>query len=167
MSRTIFLSLPIMFLLAILQSAVLPLFPILDFPIQIVLLTVIVLGLLRGPAEGVIWAFIGGLCLDLFSVGPLGASAVALIIAVVATSFIQSAFPTSRLIIPVLAGGLGTIVYFGVYSILVGLVGFTVGSGAVQQLTQLAILNSLLIVPVYWFIYVLYRRLVPRPLIDQ
>lgn len=35
----------------------------------------------RGADEGVLWAFLGGLMVDLFSGGPLGATALALVVA--------------------------------------------------------------------------------------
>lgn len=47
---------------------------------NLVLLAVVAWGLLRGPAEGMIWAFIGGMVLDLFSGGPMGGITLALLI---------------------------------------------------------------------------------------
>jgi len=39
---------------------------------DLVFLVVVLWALLRGSAEGMVWAFIGGLVLDLFSGGPMG-----------------------------------------------------------------------------------------------
>jgi rod shape-determining protein MreD len=47
---------------------------------DIVLLAIVAWGLLRGPAEGMIWAFMGGLLLDLFSGGPMGGITLALLL---------------------------------------------------------------------------------------
>jgi len=48
---------------------------------DLVLLAIVAWGLLRGSAEAMVWAFFGGLLLDLFSGGPLGAMTLALLVA--------------------------------------------------------------------------------------
>jgi len=47
---------------------------------DLVLLAVVGWAFLRGPTEGVIWAFIGGLLLDLFSGGPFGCFTLSLLL---------------------------------------------------------------------------------------
>jgi rod shape-determining protein MreD len=47
---------------------------------NLILLSVIAWGVLRGSTEGAVWAFIGGLVLDLLSGGPMGAMTLALLI---------------------------------------------------------------------------------------
>jgi rod shape-determining protein MreD len=47
---------------------------------NLVFLAVVSWGLLRGSAEGMIWAFIGGMVLDLFSGGPMGSITLALLL---------------------------------------------------------------------------------------
>jgi rod shape-determining protein MreD len=49
---------------------------------DLVLLLVIVGTLIYGSRSGLVWAFIGGLLLDVFSGGPMGASSLALMAAV-------------------------------------------------------------------------------------
>ncbi len=48
---------------------------------DLVLLVVLVWASVRGVAEGAVWAFIGGLMVDLLSGGPLGATVLALLTA--------------------------------------------------------------------------------------
>jgi rod shape-determining protein MreD len=65
--------------LALIQSSLASLFPVLGVHPDLVLIAVIGWTLLRGTEEGVLWAIIGGLCLDLFSGGPFGVITVALV----------------------------------------------------------------------------------------
>lgn len=48
---------------------------------DLMLLTVLVWAVIRGMDEGMVWGLIGGLIVDLFSGGPLGATALALLAA--------------------------------------------------------------------------------------
>lgn len=48
---------------------------------ELLLLVVLMWSVVRGADEGVLWAFLGGLMMDLFSGGPLGAMALALVVA--------------------------------------------------------------------------------------
>ena len=67
-------------MLALVQDIVLTQLSVAGGRFNVVLLAVVAWGLLRGPAESMIWAFIGGLMLDLFSGGPLGGITLALLI---------------------------------------------------------------------------------------
>ncbi|MCI0394445.1 MAG: rod shape-determining protein MreD [Chloroflexi bacterium] len=115
MSSAIYLAIPLMALLAILQAAVLPHFPILGVAPQLGLLAAVTWGLLRNLEEGVIWAFLAGLFADLFSAGPVGASSLSLMVAVVVVVLIQRNFPQSRFLLPLLLGGVATLVFWLVY----------------------------------------------------
>jgi rod shape-determining protein MreD len=46
---------------------------------DLVLVTVVAWTLLQGPRDGLLWALIGGLCLDFLSSGPFGAITIALL----------------------------------------------------------------------------------------
>lgn len=48
---------------------------------ELLLLVVLMWSVVRGADEGMLWAFLGGLMMDLFSGGPLGAIALALVVA--------------------------------------------------------------------------------------
>jgi rod shape-determining protein MreD len=69
-----------MVLIALVQDSALVPVTILGGHPDLVLLAVVAWGLLRGSAEGMIWAFIGGIVLDLLSGGPLGGITLALLI---------------------------------------------------------------------------------------
>lgn len=66
--------------LALIQSSLGPFLTIANVRPDLVLAAVIGWTLLRGSKEGVLWAIIGGLCLDLLSSGPFGVITLSLII---------------------------------------------------------------------------------------
>ncbi len=159
MTGTLLIALPLMLLLAVLQTAVWPYFAIWGVEPQLVVLTAVVWGMLRGPEEGAVWALIGGIFLDLFSVGPFGLNALALVIATIATALVQHALPTSRFILPSVLGALGTALFLLVQFVLLPLSGWSLGLGVVRMLPTLAVLQGVVIVPVYWVLYTLDKRL--------
>ena len=75
------------------------------------LILVIVGTLLYGGRPGVLWAFIGGLGLDVFSGGPLGASSLALMAAALVASLGHRPLSRFNLLVPLGAAALGTLTY--------------------------------------------------------
>jgi len=65
-------TLPLLLALALLQSTAMPYLKLFGVMPNLMLLTVVAWSLLRGPGEGVVWGFVGGIFLDLFSRAPLG-----------------------------------------------------------------------------------------------
>jgi rod shape-determining protein MreD len=163
MSSTIYLAFPVMLALAVLQTAVLPRFPILGMVPQIALLVALAWGLLRGINEGIVWAFVGGLCLDLFSVAPIGTTALAFMLAITAVTWIENAFPTSRFFLPVVMAALATLIYLFIYLLLLRLLGHPINLQTAAELSPTALLHSALILPVYWIMYLLDQLFRPRP----
>jgi len=163
MSTTIYLAIPIMLALAVAQTAVLPRFPILGLVPLLPFLVALAWGLLRGINEGIVWAFVGGLFLDLFSVSPLGATALAFMLAITAVTWIENAFPTSRFFLPVIMAALATLIYLFVHLILLRLLGHPINLQTAAELSPTALLHGALILPIYWFMYYLDQLFRPRP----
>src|ERR1041385_8836476 len=69
-----------MAVMAALQVSVFSRFSIGASSPQLVLLSVVAWSLVRGPVEGIFWGFCGGVFYDLASGGPVGVSALALIL---------------------------------------------------------------------------------------
>ena len=115
MTAAVYLVIPLMAVLVILQSAVLPNFTILGVIPQLMFVATIAWALLRGLREGLVWAFVAGLLADLFSAGPLGVTSLALMAAVAITVFVQRSFPESRIIMPVVLVALATLVFWFIY----------------------------------------------------
>lgn len=160
MSFNYYLSLPIMALLMVIQSTILPRFPIFVMVPQLELLAALAWGLLRGPNEGVVWAFVGGVLFDLFSTGPMGATPLALMAAVLIVSFVQANLPPNRLLWPIFLGGLGTLVYLLLYSGLARLLGKN--PAGISNLSSIILLHALFMLPIYWPLVALNNILNPR-----
>lgn len=73
------LGFPLMLLAAMVQSTVLPRLRIFGGQPDLVLLLVLAWAILDHESEGMVWAFVGGLLLDLLSGAPLGLSALLMV----------------------------------------------------------------------------------------
>jgi rod shape-determining protein MreD len=190
--RSVYFAIPIMLLLAIIQATVMPKFPVLGFVPLLTLLVALAWGLLHTIEEGVAWAFIGGLFVDIFSITPIGATSLAMMAAVAAVIIIKRNFPESRVLLPIILSFTATLVYWFVYLLILRIVvPFIVGDPAlgIDQLLRgtsvpglsaditsfytinqttfgygllLAFGHGLLVLPIYWIIYTVERLLTPR-----
>lgn len=73
--------------LALVQGVLLAPLSVLGAHPDLVFLAVVVWAFLRGTTEGTVWAFIGGLLLDLFSGGPFGSITLSLLLASIFVSW--------------------------------------------------------------------------------
>jgi rod shape-determining protein MreD len=162
MRSSVYVAIPLFLILAVLQTAVLPYFPIFGIVAQIPLLVVISWTLLHGLEEGLLWAFVAGLCVDLFSIGPFGATALAYITGVLAVAGLESLLPAGRFFLPVVYAALGTFVYLLIYLTFVRLLGFGASFGPVSDLITLILLNAGFILPIYWIVSGIDYSLRPR-----
>ncbi|MBP6015820.1 MAG: rod shape-determining protein MreD [Candidatus Promineofilum sp.] len=158
----VYVAVPVMVVLAILQSSVLTRFPILGVVPQLLFLVALVWGIVRGIEEGVIWAFIAGLFVDLFSIAPLGVSSLAFMAGVGAPLLLQRALPPRRLPVAMLMAVLGTFVYLALYAVGLQLFGFGVSLNGLTSLWPLLAVHAILILPIYLLMDSLLRTLRPR-----
>jgi rod shape-determining protein MreD len=159
MSSSVYVAAPLMAGLALLQSALFSRLPL--GGIQLVLLLIIAYTLMAGVQEGLLWAFIGGLSLDLFSLSPLGATSLAYMGAVLAITLVQRSLPPGPVLLPLLMTAMGTAVYFFIYLALLNLAGHPVNWQA-TGVTTVVLLHTLLILPLYWSMMWLRRLFKPR-----
>lgn len=131
----------------------------------IVLLVVIDWGILRGPDQGMLWAFIGGLGIDLFSGWPFGTSTVALVIVASIVSLGGGTFIRTHALLPPAAVFLGTILYYLVAFFILESTHHPVEWTAAVRgaVLPIAIYNAVLNVPVYWLVRRLEGRVYPLP----
>lgn len=124
-----YLMAPLMAVAALLQSTAFNRLTIAGVKPDLVLLLLVVGTLLYGPRMGLIWAFVGGLFLDIFSGGPLGSSSLALMAAAVVAGFGHTTLSRYNLFVPLGAIILATLAYGMVYTgtllALVGLIDLT------------------------------------------
>ncbi len=162
MAVNFYAAIPLMALLAIVQTAVLPHFPIAGVEPQLLFLVALAWGLVRGLEEGLVWAFIGGLWSDLFSMTPVGLSSLAFMAAVAAGVLLQQIMPPRRLLVAALMAGLGTFIYLIISLIVLGLLGHGVSAAGLAELTPLFVLHMVTILPIYLLLQSLVRVLKPR-----
>jgi rod shape-determining protein MreD len=121
MSSSIYLALPLLALLAIFQANLLPHFPILGVVPQLFFLAALAWGMLHGLIEGLVWAFVAGIFVDLFSATPLGVTALASMAAVTVALLVKDVLPENRIIVPALVAALATLIFWLIYSTLLRL----------------------------------------------
>jgi rod shape-determining protein MreD len=151
-----------MLLLALLQAAVMPYLQVAGIVSQPLLLIALAWGQLRGINEGVLWAFIAGICLDLFSVGPLGATALAFVAAVMTVVWGSRLLPQGRVFIPILHAALATLIYLVTYTVYLRLLGYQAGGLAAATLPTVILVHAGLYLPVYWLMYAIDQIVRPK-----
>jgi rod shape-determining protein MreD len=155
---------PILFLVAVFQTTLLPLVPIFGFTIDFALVLVIGWGLL-GPAwEAAQWGFIVGIFLDVASGLPFGAHALALTLIGLAMSAAQLVFFRGNLATPPFAGMLGTLAYNLILLGVLSLAGRTIEwNEYVFRITlPTALLNTLVLTLLYFPLQWIARHVNPQ-----
>ncbi len=118
---SLYIALPILMLAAVVQSAWLERLTVMGGRPDLVLVLVVAWALIRGLDEGVLWGFVGGLCCDLLSGGPLGVWTTALTLAafLAGQPWVHTLGPTSiRLALMAVVGTLAAhVVILGLLSL--------------------------------------------------
>lgn len=157
MSSAIYLAIPVMVLLSVGQTAVLPRIPLAGVIPLLSLLVALAWGLLRGGGEGAVWGFVAGICLDVFSVGPMGVNALTYMLTIVMVSLIGSALPSNRYLVPIVLAALATPILFILNLSAMRLFGYQMSTAYLSTLLPVTVVHGLLILPIYWSIYALQR----------
>lgn len=136
-SEFVYYAMPLVVLVAaLLQSTVATELTIRNVKPDFVLIVVIMATLIYGGRGGLIWAFIGGIGLDIFSGGPFGASSLALMPAALIAALGHRVLSRYNLLVPLGATGLGTLIYGLLY---IGLLSFLRAVGDLPLLAGLTI----------------------------
>ena len=162
MPTSIYLAIPVMILLGVVETAVLPHFPIFGSTPQVAFMVALAWGLLYGIEEGAVWAFFAGVFTDIFSITPMGISSVAFMVGVTAVLWLQHALPKSRIFLPLLFAMLSTIISFLINLILLRLFGTVANFQGITVLPTTILINILTILPIYWLLYMINRIMRPR-----
>lgn len=162
MTRSIYLGLGLMVILTILQATLFARFPVFEVPLQPALVATLAWGLLRGPYEGLVWAFMGGILLDVFSITPTGATALSLMAATLLVIYVQQVLPENPYLFPVLLTALGMTVYLLVYTGLLWVAQYGFNDRALSLLPAVTFVHALLAIPIYWALRYVDRLLYPR-----
>lgn len=162
---TYLVGLPMLIAAAVLQSSLLSHIHFFGGTVDLILLMTLSWTLAGDWQGGVLWGFIGGLCLDLLSGAPLGASSLGLTLMAYLASLTEGRFWQSHVLLPLATVMLGTVGFHGTYLIML----FTSGQAvnwnlSLSYVTLPAILlNTLCMLPVYQALRRLHRVIYPAP----
>jgi rod shape-determining protein MreD len=153
----VYLSFLLLSILALLQSTILPYLKVLGVQPDLVLLVVVSWSLLSGAEEGMLWALIGGLALDILSSARLGTHTLPLLLISFLAGLWHRGIVRLDVLVPFLAIPVATIVYQSAMVALLKLMGWpgTWGASFRHAIVPTTLLNTLLM-PV---VYVLMRRI--------
>lgn len=110
-----YLMVPLLLLSSLLQSTTVARLKLAGVKPDLVLLLIVVGALVYGARPAVLWAFIAGIGLDIFSGGPLGASSLALMASALVAGLGHRPFSRFNILVPLTAVALGTLIYATVY----------------------------------------------------
>jgi rod shape-determining protein MreD len=143
---------------ALVQATVLPAWWPLEIRPNFVLILIIVWTVLRGISEGILWAAIVGILLDVLALDPLGTNGLALLSAVLIAGLARQRIFRSNLVLPFIL----TIVAAIVQPFVLALLGSWAGRGdlpisaVLRAVAPQALLCALFLPPIYaifgWFI---------------
>jgi rod shape-determining protein MreD len=156
----IYASILLLISVALIQSTVMPHLTLWGVKPDLMLLVVISWSLLRGSREGIVWGFIGGLCLDLFSGAPLGLSALALLIVSFFSGLGEATVFRTHIILPLATVFFASFIYDLVFLLALRTLGWSVAwlDSFIRFVLPVSLLNVLLIPLVYPAMRWLHRK---------
>lgn len=133
---------------------------------DLVLILVIGWVILRGVGEGLIWALVGGVSLDLVSSGPFGVFTVTMLLVALAASVSHGRVFGSSIVLPLSLTFPLSLLFNGLALLLLALLGRPViwTEAFVYVLVPAAIFDMVLMMLVFPLLYLLNRVLNPQPL---
>lgn len=158
------IGIPLLAMLAILQTTLFADIHFFDGRPDVVLLAVVAWGLAGGDRQGMVWGFVGGLLLDAFSGLPLGTSSISLIIIAFLVSLYAGRVWETNLLMPLGIAAGASLLYHSLMLVWLLLLGRMVDLpfSFSRVILPTMILNMILILPVYQLLGSLYQRLHPQ-----
>jgi rod shape-determining protein MreD len=150
----------LLFTLTVLQGTVLPRIEILGVHPDLMLLAVTSWSLLRGSEEGMLWALIGGVGIDLLSGARFGIHTLPLLIVGFVAGLGQRRIFRLELLIPVLVIPLATLIYEATILAMLKLLGWPAawGAGLSYVVLPSILVNTVSMPIVYLGLRMLHRR---------
>lgn len=146
--------------LVLVQSSLGPFLAILGVHPDLVLVAVISWTFLRGPGEGLVWAVIGGLGLDMFSSGPFGAATIALAVTSLLAGLGYGRAFGGYLVLPLTLTLPLSLAYYLIYTLLISLLGEPVAwiPTVVDVILPASLLNMAVMLFLFPPLRLLHRR---------
>jgi rod shape-determining protein MreD len=151
---------PLLAAIALIQSTTLPYVIILGVKPELMLIVVVSWSLLRGSEEGMVWALIGGVGLDLFSGAPFGTITVALLVVSFLSGLGESSVFRTHIALPLVTALVTTVIYDLVILVILALTGRPVAwmDSVVHIVLPSTLVNTLLMPLVFWPLQWLHRK---------
>ncbi len=162
MSSSLLVALPVMVILTIVQTTVLPRLPLFEVIPSLPFLVALAWSLLSSLEEGIVWAFIGGLFMDIFTIAPVGGLSLTYMAATVGASLIYDLLPANRIVVPTLTAAVATMLQQLLYMLYLRLFGITI-SVSLTGILQIIMENVFVFLPIYWLLYLIRRAIKPSP----
>jgi rod shape-determining protein MreD len=159
-----YIGIPILLLAAVLNATVMAQLRIWQGAPDLVFLLVVSWALLSNYRDALLWAVIGGVLLDLFSIAPLGTSALGLVVIVFLSDSMFGQITRHNLVVPPLVVAAGTLIYHLVALGVLWMVDRQVPLGRALLYATLptTIYNLIFILPVFRLVGLVHGWLTPR-----
>ena len=157
---TLYVVVPLLVVVAILQTTVVPQLTVWDASANLPLLVVVSWSLLRGSREGMIWAFIAGLAVDLLSGAPFGAATLSMIAVGFLAGLGHATVFRAYIALPLVVMFAATVVYDLLFLLVVRLSGYPVDwlDSLLRLILPSALLNAILMPIVFVLMRLLNQR---------
>lgn len=157
---TIYLVVPLLVIVSVLQTTLVPHLAIWGVFADLPLLVVVSWSLLRGAREGMIWGFVAGLVVDLLSGAPFGAATLSLIAVGFLSGLGEATVFRTHVALPLVAMFLATILYDLIFLLIVQISGQAVSwlDSLFRVVLPSAALNAVLTPIVFGAMRWLYTR---------
>ena len=134
--------------------------------LDLVLILVLAWAMVRNLSEALIWAVIGGLCLDLMSGTPFGVFSIALVSVAALATLVQTRVFGGGLVLPIIFTFPLSLLFNGLALVMLSLLGRPVAwlTTFEQVLLPAAGLNTGFMVVLFPVVYLFNRRFNPQPL---
>jgi rod shape-determining protein MreD len=155
-----YLTVALLLFLAVVQSTVMPHVDLLGVHPDLVFLVVVSWSLLRGMGEGMLWALLGGVALDLISGAPFGVCTLALVVASFVSSLGERGIFRFEILVPILIVPPVALLYQVILLAMLKILGWPAGwgEGLARVVLPSVLINTLGIPIVYPLMRLLERR---------
>ncbi len=159
-----YIGIPLLLVAAIVNATIMPELRLGNGAADLVFLMVVSWALLSDVREGMLWAVIGGAMQDLFSVAPLGVSALGLVIVAFIADAVFGQVSRGNWLVPLAVVAVGTPLYHMITLGLLRMLDLSavgLGQGLVYVTLPSTILNLLLILPIFRLMSAIHGRALP------